>query len=92
MESYLHQDAIKNAFDIDIEIPDFLNDERKGVPKIFAEAYSRKCGFPNTIRDAKSKQYLSERAFPEMTVDMIEQRDEIGEVKSWFEKINEMIK
>ena len=91
IESYLHSEAVKKAFDVDIEIPDTLNGDGKGVPKIFAEAYSPKIGIPNTIRDAKSKQYLAERAFPEMTAEMIEQRDEIGEVKSWFEKIGQMI-
>jgi putative ATP-dependent endonuclease of the OLD family len=91
IESYLHPTAVKNAFDIDIEITDTLNTEGKATPKIFAESYSVKVGFPNTIRDTKAKQYLAERAFPQMTAEMIEDRDKIGEVKGWFEKINELL-
>jgi hypothetical protein len=34
---------------------------------------------------------LAERAFPNMTVEMIEERDTIGEVKGWLEKINELM-
>ncbi len=91
IESYLHSDAIKNAFDINIVIPDNLNADGKAVPRIFAEAYSPKAGIPNTIRDGKAKQYLADRAFPEMTIAMIEERDRTGEVKGWFEKITELI-
>ena len=91
IESYLHCDAIKIAFDIDILIPDNLNADGKAVPKIFAEAYSLKAGLPNTIGDGKAKQYLADRAFQEMTIEMIEERDRTGEVKGWFEKITELI-
>jgi len=91
MESYLHPNSIKEAFDIDIEIPDNLNDDGKALPKIFAEAYSPKMGLPNVIKDSKSKKYLSERAFPKMTAEMIEERDNTGEVKGWFIKIAELI-
>lgn len=91
IESYLHSDAIKQAFDIEIEVPDNLNQEGKATPKIFGEAYSINIGLPNTIKDNKSKQYLSERAFPKMTAVMIEERDKIGEVRGWFQKINELM-
>jgi AAA15 family ATPase/GTPase len=92
IESYLHPNAIANAFDIIIEVPDNLNIDNKAVPKIFAEAYSIKSGFPNTIGDGKAKQYLADRAFPAMTAEMIEERDKIGEVKGWLEKINDLLK
>lgn len=91
IESYLHPMAIKEAFGIDMEVPDKLNQEGKAVPKIFADLYSKKSGFPNTIKDTKAKLYLSERAFPKMTAEMIEERDKEREVKGWFEKINEYI-
>lgn len=91
IESYLHKDAIKVGFDIDIEIPDQVNRDNKATPKIFAEAYSRKVGLPNTIKDSKAKKFLAERGFPNMSAEMIEERDPIGEVKTWFEKINELI-
>lgn len=91
IESYLHPNAIKEAFNIEMEVPDELNKEGKATPKIFGEAFSINSGFSNTINDKKSKQYLSERAFPKMTAEMIEERDKIGEVKGWFEKINELL-
>jgi putative ATP-dependent endonuclease of OLD family len=91
IESYLHKDAIKIGFDIDIEIPDQLNVNDKATPRIFAEAYSAKVGLPNSIKDSKAKKFLAERAFPNMTCEMIEERDTIGEVKGWLEKINELM-
>jgi predicted ATP-dependent endonuclease of OLD family len=91
IESYLHKDAIKIGFDIKIEIPDQLNINDKATPRIFAEAYSAKVGLTNSIKDTKAKKFLAERAFPNMTVEMIEERDTIGEVKGWLEKINELM-
>lgn len=91
IESYLHKDAVKIGFDIEIEIPDELNGDNKATPKIFAEAYSLKTGLPNTIRDTNAKKFLAERAFPNMTAEMIEERDTNNEVKGWLEKINELL-
>lgn len=91
IESYLHKNAIIAGFDIEIEIPDQLNGDGKATPKIFAEAYSQKIGLPNTIKDTKAKKFLAERAFPNMTADMIEERDPNNEVKGWFETINELL-
>lgn len=91
IESYLHKDAIVAGFDISIEIPDQLNSEGKATPKIFAEAYSQKHGISNPIKDSKAKRFLAERAFPNMTAEMIEERDPNNEVKGWFEKINELL-
>jgi predicted ATP-dependent endonuclease of OLD family len=91
IESYLHKDAIKIGFDIDMEIPDQLNVNDKATPRIFAEAYSAKVGLPNSIKDTKAKKFLAERAFPHMTCEMIEERDTIGEVKGWLEKINKLM-
>ncbi len=91
IESYLHKDAIKLGFEIEIEVPDQLNADNKATPKIFAEAYSMKVGLPNPIRDSNAKKYLAERAFPNMNAEMIEERDTVGEVKGWFEKINELM-
>lgn len=91
IESYLHKEAITRGFDIDIEVPDQLNEEGKATPKIFAEAYSSKAGFLNPIKDTRAKKFLAERAFPNMTAEMIEERDPDNEVKGWFEKINELL-
>lgn len=92
IESYLHKNAIIAGFDIEIEIPDQLNEDGKATPKIFAEAYSQKTGLPNTIKDTKAKKFLAERAFPNMTADMIEERDPNNEVRGWLETINELLK
>lgn len=91
IESYLHKDAIKKGFDIEIEIPDQYDANGKATPKIFAEAYSKKIGLPNTIKDTKAKKFLAERGFPNMTAEMIEQRDRNNEIKGWLEKINELL-
>nr|WP_299338386.1 ATP-binding protein [Allomuricauda sp.] len=91
IENYLHKDAIKIGFDINIEIPDQLNSDGKSTPRIFAEAYSNKVGFSNPIKESKAKKFLADRAFPNMTAEMVEQRDPFGEVKGWFEKLNELM-
>ena len=91
IENYLHPDAIKLGFDIEMEVPDNLNVDNKSVPRIFAEAYSMKFGFPTPIKDKNAKKFLAERAFPNMTAEMIEERDSIGEVKGWFDKINNLL-
>ena len=91
IESYLHSDAIKIGFDIDIEVHDQHNADGKATPKIFAEAYSKKIGLSNIIRDKNAKKFLAEKAFPNMTAEMIEERDQNNEVKGWFEKINELL-
>ncbi|KAB8154946.1 AAA family ATPase [Kordia sp. TARA_039_SRF] len=91
IESYLHKDAVNAGFNIEIEVPDQLNADGKATPRIFAEAYSLKVGLPNPIKDTKAKKFLAERAFPNMTAEMIEERDPNNEVKGWFEKINELL-
>ncbi len=91
IESYLHKDAVNVGFNIEIEVPDQLNANGKATPRIFAEAYSLKVGLPNPIKDTKAKKFLAERAFPNMTAEMIEERDPNNEVKGWFEKINELL-
>lgn len=91
IESYLHKDAINAGFGFEIEVPDEYDDAGKATPKIFAEAYSANRGLPNTIKDTKAKKFLAERAFPNMTAEMIEQRDENNEIKGWLEIINELL-
>ena len=91
IENYLHPTAIKNAYGVEIEVPDNKNNEDKAVPKIFAEAVSPVLGFDNTMGDTKAKQYLANRAFPEMTAEMIEERDPHKEVEGWFSKIKELL-
>jgi len=91
IESYLHKDAIKAGFGFEIQVPDKYNVDGKATPKIFAEAYSKNSGLPNTIKDTKAKKYLAERAFPNMTAEMIEERDRNNEIKGWLEKLNKLL-
>jgi len=90
MESYLHPDAIKDAYDVEIEISDFPKDDNKGVPKLFAEAYSAKMKFDGVMKDNTSKGYLSDKAFSYMTAERIKERDPDDEIKNWFVKIESM--
>ena len=91
IESYLHADAIKAAYDIEIEIPDKQNAEGKAVPKIFAEALSEKRKFDGVMGDNKAKGYLANKAFPLLTAEMIKERDPNKEVEGWFKTISNML-
>lgn len=84
IESYLHSDAIKAAFDVDVVVTDQPNAEGKATPKIFAEVYSAAQGYDGIMKDNNAKIRLAERAFPLMTADLIHERDPNGEVKKWF--------
>ncbi|EHU8078479.1 ATP-binding protein [Vibrio cholerae] len=87
IESYLHTDAIKLAFGIDIVVTDHPNEEGKATPKVFAEAYSAAQGYDGVMKDNNAKIRLSDKAFPCMTPAMIHERDPNGEVKEWFTTI-----
>ncbi|WP_336936556.1 ATP-binding protein [Acinetobacter beijerinckii] len=87
IESYLHSEAIKQAFDVDIEVLDQLNEQKKATPKLFAEAYSIKKNFDAVMGDSKAKILLADKAFPFMTADLIAQRDPEGEVEGWFRQM-----
>src|SRR5690606_18885883 len=45
IESYLHSEAIKEAYDVEIVVTDYPSDDKKGVPKLFAEVFSTKMGY-----------------------------------------------
>jgi len=91
IESYLHPDAVFDAFNINIEITDQPNESGHATPKVFATAYSQAKGFDGIMGDNKAKQKLSDRVFPLMTADRIKARDPEGEVEGWFRKIAEML-
>jgi len=91
IESYLHSEAIKQAFDVEIEIKDHLNEEGKATPKIFAEAYFVKQKVDGVMGDTKAKINLANKAFPLMTAQLINERDPDGEVKGWFTQIVRMM-
>jgi len=90
IESYLHHDAIQEAFNVSVEVTDH---PVNGVatPKRFAEIYSQTQGFDGVLSDNKAKQRLADRAFPLMTAARIHERDPDGEVRNWFVRIRNMI-
>lgn len=91
IESYLHPDAIKSAFGVDIEVTDHPNTEGKATPKVFSEAFSSLKQFDGIMSDSKAKSKLATSAFPKMTAEMIHERDPDGEVKGWLKAILEVI-
>lgn len=90
IESYLHRDAIAQAFDVAVEPVDHPGADGKAVPRLFAEAYSAKAGHDGTMGDRKAKIKLAERAFPLMTPELIDERDPDGEVRGWLKRLVEM--
>lgn len=85
IENYLHPDAIKEVYGVEIDT------SRQGVPKIFGVAYSEKNHLDAAMKDNRAKQYLS-KAFAEgMTYERLVAVDTDGEVKGWFDKISEAI-
>lgn len=92
IESYLHPQAIKTAFGVEIEVTDHPNADGKATPKVFSEAFSKLKNFDAVMGDTKAKSKLANRAFSEMTAEMIHERDPDGEVKSWLESMAEAIK
>ncbi|SFH44364.1 AAA ATPase domain-containing protein [Nitrosospira sp. Nsp14] len=90
IESYLHPDAIADAFDIAIEISDHPGEDKKTVPELFGEAYALKRGHGAPLSDSKAKKKLSE-AFSHMSAERIRERDPNGEVENWFRKVGEII-
>lgn len=90
IESYLHSEAIFEAFNVLVEVTDHPVDG-KATPKRFAEAYSVIQKFDSVMGDTKAKLRLAERAFPLMTAARIHERDPQGEVRGWMTKIRDMI-
>ncbi|AMV41194.1 ATP-binding protein [Paraburkholderia caribensis] len=91
IECYLHADAIRDAFDVDVLVADQPNEDGKAVPKLFAEAFFAKQKTDAVMSDTKAKQRLAEKAFPRMTAIRLAERDPNGEVAGWFRRIAEML-
>lgn len=91
IENYLHADAIRDAFDVDVPVGDQPDADGKAVPKLFAEAYFAKQKTDAPMSDSKAKQRLAEKAFAKMTAERIGERDPRGEVAGWFRRIGEML-
>ncbi|CAJ0680868.1 ATP-binding protein [Ralstonia mannitolilytica] len=90
IESYLHSDAILEAFNVAVDVTDHPVDG-KATPRRFAEIYSAARGYDGIISDQKAKLRLAERAFPLMTAARIDERDPGGEVRNWMVRIRDMI-
>lgn len=90
IESYLHSEAIFEAFDVRVAVTDHPEDG-KATPRRFAEAYSVAQGFDGIMGDTKAKSRLAERAFPLMTATRIHARDPEGEIVGWMRKIRDML-
>jgi predicted ATPase len=91
IENYLHRDAIKQAFNIEIDVPDRLSDDGKGVPKLFSEAFFAVSKTDAPMGDTKAKQRLASKAFPLMTGVMVRSRDPNGEVEGWYRRIGAIL-
>jgi len=91
IESYLHKDAIQEAFGVDIEVTDHPNEDGRATPRVFAAAYSEARGFDGIMGDTKAKQKLADKAFPLMTVARVRERDPDGEVEGWLTRIAGML-
>lgn len=91
IESYLHSEAIKDAYEVEIIVSDNPDGDKKGVPKLFAEAYSAKMRLDGIMGDTKAKTYLANKAFPKMTAERIKERDTTNEIEGWLRRIKSML-
>jgi putative ATP-dependent endonuclease of OLD family len=91
IESYLHEDAISDAFGIRVVVPDKLDSNGHALPRIFSSAYSAAHNYDGVMGDDKAKLRLSEKAFPLMTAARLKSRDPAGEVEGWFRRIGNML-
>ncbi len=91
IESYLHSDAIKDAFGIVIDIPDQLSVNGYAVPKLVSLAMHNMNPVGQPRGDDKVKKLLAEKAFPRMSADRIAERDPDGEIKGWMLRIADML-
>lgn len=84
IENYLHHDAIKAAYDVEVDT------DKEKVPERFGEAYAIKKKLDNPMGANKSKYYLV-KAFNHMTYELLMERDTEGEIKHWFDKMKVIV-
>lgn len=89
IECYLHEGAITDAFGFTCSVVDWPNDTSKSVPEAFSDAYLQYKNKP--LKSENSKKKLSLLAFPKMTATRLDERDPDGEVRSWFQKMAELV-
>lgn len=91
IESYLHPDAISDAFGVQINVPDGPDENGMAVPALFAQAMHAANPVGDPMKDVTAKKKLVTGAFPLMTAVHIAARDPAGEVEGWFRKIGAML-
>ncbi|WP_277069141.1 AAA family ATPase [Prevotella corporis] len=84
IENYLHYDAIKSAYDVDVDT------DAEKVPERFGKVYAIKKKLDKPMGANKSKLYLR-KAFDMMTYQLLMERDTEGEIKSWFDKMKAIV-
>lgn len=85
IENYLHPDAIKAIYDIDVDTT------QNDVPKLFGISYSDKNGLDSVMKGKTAKNYLSKVFQEGMNMKYLEEIDPNGEVKGWFDRIASML-
>lgn len=91
IESYLHADAIKDAFGVTMVVPDQRDANGDAVPTIFAKALHALNPVGQPINDGTAKKRLAAKAFPAMTAARLKERDPAGEVEGWLRRIGAML-
>lgn len=91
IECYLHADAIREAFGVDVVVTDHPGADGRAVPKLFAEVYSAQQRFDGVMKDTPAKTRLADKAFPLMTAERVAARDPAGEVLGWLRRLDAML-
>ena len=85
VENYLHRDAIKQVYGVDVDTT------QPKVPETFGKEYANAQGYDAPMKANTSKTYLTKVFVEGMTGTLLAQIDPSGEVKGWFEKIGCML-
>lgn len=91
IESYLHADAIADAFSVIVDVPDQLSSTGHAVPYLFSQAMHAANPVGAPMNDSTAKKKLAAHAFPLMTVELLKARDPAGEVEGWFKRLATML-
>lgn len=89
IECYLHTDAIRAAYNLEVECVDHPSADKPSVPRAFALAFHQRANAGGPMNDNNAKKRLT-RAFSSMTAEMLTERDPDGEVEGWFRKMADL--
>jgi len=90
IECYLHSAAIRDAFDVEVNVVDVPTAVFPSVPAAFGIAFAQKRGWP-PLKENTAKKKLASGAFPKMTAAMLGERDPAGEVAGWMQEIRRLL-